>query len=74
MICDKIDRNVTLEAIAEIETRLAARKLGVKFETLPVNSSPTLLDVEDAFLEDVVKEPKLPLKSVSKPTFDSEPE
>ncbi len=54
--------------------RLAARKLGIKYEPLPVDSSATSLDVENAFMEDLIKEAKPATKSRSYPTFDSEPE
>ncbi len=65
---------MSIETTAEVLMRLAARKLGIKYEPLPVDSSATSLDVENAFMEDLIKEAKPATKSRSYPTFDSEPE
>lgn len=65
---------MSIETIAEIGIRMAARKLGVHFEPLPVDSSTARLDVEDAFLEDCICELVPAKKSLQKPGFDSEPE
>lgn len=65
---------MSAETVAEIGLRLAARKMNVKWEPLPVDSSATRLDVEDAFFEDAKDFETTPKKIPQRKYFDIEPE
>lgn len=65
---------MSAETIEEIELRLAARKMNIKWEPLPVDSSATRLDVEDVFFEDAKDFEAAPKKIPQRKYFDVEPE